>query len=255
MTDDPHFQIPASVRKKLEEVKPPEIPSPEIDTSPGWLMKSLEADQEYQEILQREQEAKDSPPAPPAEREDIWAEPNKRIRAGIERWDRIIAGLPPETERPVGEVGEIYEAASAVDEWPGEDEGQEGEHIRAAMQAIKERPDWLRPPTFGPEAAHARSSDPATSHQAAARVTGNLRETQEHVLTVFRRHGAMTDVELVQRYEESDLPPQSDSGIRTRRRELVDLGEVEDSGEKKSIPPHGPAIIWKLPDPNQDGLF
>jgi len=51
----------------------------EVDTSPGWLMRSLEADPEYQEICRRLKEQAEAPPVV-REHVDPHAEANARIR-------------------------------------------------------------------------------------------------------------------------------------------------------------------------------
>jgi hypothetical protein len=98
--------------------------------------------------------------------------------------------------------------------------------------------------------AVARSTDPDTSHEAAQRLTasGMLTAAQEAVLALFRAYISLTDVELVEKYEwervaQSDprtpdrmgraFPPQSDSGLRTRRHELVVAGKLRKAGKKK----------------------
>lgn len=90
--------------------------------------------------------------------------------------------------------------------------------------------------------AHARNTDPVTSHEAADSVR-KIRESQAAVLRTFERQDYLTDVELVRIYHEH---PQSVSGLRTRRRELVDLGRIEDSGLKTRLPSGRRAIVWRL---------
>jgi hypothetical protein len=93
----------------------------------------------------------------------------------------------------------------------------------------------------------ARLTDPPTSHRAASSVR-NLRESQEAVLRCFL-WGPMTDEELVNAYD-PDGPlqehPQSPSGLRTRRKELCDLGLVEDSGERRRLKSGRLAVVWSL---------
>ncbi len=93
--------------------------------------------------------------------------------------------------------------------------------------------------------ARARSADRATSHEAAAGAKGKLRESQAAVLQIARilstnRSGlpAMwTDVELLDTYDAyayvGSVPKQSPSGVRTRRKELCDLGAIIDTGKTK----------------------
>lgn len=83
--------------------------------------------------------------------------------------------------------------------------------------------------------AHARRTDPVTSHEAALLFSGQeLRANQQYVLDVLRRYGGVPDWILLRLYR-SDVrkglvAPQSDSGIRTRRKELTLLGLVAFTG-------------------------
>ncbi len=99
--------------------------------------------------------------------------------------------------------------------------------------------------------AHARVSDPATSHAAAASV-GRIRESQLHVLRLFRLFGPMTDEQLLARQKEwvrqHGEPVMSDSGVRTRRSELVVLGKVRDSGKRARLATGRQAIVWEACD-------
>lgn len=107
-------------------------------------------------------------------------------------------------------------------------------------------------PLFAPltRRAHARRTDPDTSHEAARSVEPDLTVRQEAVLLLFQRYGSMTDRELVDRYEattflplngDPDLPVQGPSGIRTRRHELVVAGRLE-ADEKVRI---GARFHWR----------
>lgn len=98
---------------------------------------------------------------------------------------------------------------------------------------------------FGGE-AHARRSDPATSHHAAKRVNlGNLRESQKEVLALLGRTGPVTDETLVEKAREEGVR-QSPSGLRSRRAELVDKGLAEDSQERQETMFGNPATVWRL---------
>ena len=98
----------------------------------------------------------------------------------------------------------------------------------------------------------ARSTDPQTSADAARSVTG-LRPKQEAVLYVFRAYGPLTLEQLVQRYDRArkerylnlGLPQQSPSGIRTRCSELVAMGLVRDTGERRKMSTGRMAIVWE----------
>lgn len=95
--------------------------------------------------------------------------------------------------------------------------------------------------------AHARSTDPETSHRAAAS-TGDLRLSQGCILQLLRVFGPMTDEALCATYAkfgvQYEYPRQSDSGIRSRRAELVRLGLVEYTGEKLPISTGRLARVW-----------
>ena len=105
--------------------------------------------------------------------------------------------------------------------------------------------------------ARARTSDPATSHAAAASVNGKLRETQNAVLRLLRLDGDLSDDQLLAAYDnrrrhDSGFPPQSPSGLRTRRRELVALGLVRDSGRRTTTYSGRAAIVWTATTPHDD---
>ena len=75
----------------------------------------------------------------------------------------------------------------------------------------------------------ARATDPETSHEAAdAHDETTVTVSQAAVLHVLATYGPLADVELVERYNavrvRYDHPPQTDSGIRSRRADLVKLG-------------------------------
>lgn len=100
--------------------------------------------------------------------------------------------------------------------------------------------------------APVRHTDPATSVEAAERLTPDkLTKNQRAVLECFMRHGDMADSQLIERYNHA-VPlrwkPQSDSGLRTRRKELTDGGLLEEKGRVK-IKPHGAQTIWGLRQP------
>jgi len=93
-----------------------------------------------------------------------------------------------------------------------------------------------------PDRAHARSTDPETSHAAASSMTQEkLSNQRETVFETLRVRGPMTDVDLVEL-----LPLESPSGVRTRRRELVSAGLVEDTGGRETLPSGRKAIVWRV---------
>lgn len=94
----------------------------------------------------------------------------------------------------------------------------------------------------------ARVTDPSTSHSAAASVL-NVTETQYAILLLLDET-ALTDAELVEAYHQAWFrdpelfPRASDSGIRSRRAELVALGLVRDTGQRRLTPSGRRAIVW-----------
>lgn len=95
--------------------------------------------------------------------------------------------------------------------------------------------------------AKARRTDPSTSHEAAASVTG-LRHSQIAIYDLLVKYGPMTDEEIWTRLE--GHPDENlfttISGSRTRRKELVDAGMVEDSGRTKLTRAGRKTIVWKV---------
>ena len=90
--------------------------------------------------------------------------------------------------------------------------------------------------------ARARNTDPITSHLAGASV-GDVTKTQEYVLRALRR--SRTDVELVEAYNGLKTAPRaSESGIRSRRAELVRKGLVVDTGRRVRLDSGRYAIVW-----------
>lgn len=90
--------------------------------------------------------------------------------------------------------------------------------------------------------ARARTLDPSTSHQAAASVS-NITPVKRAILDALQV--AMTDQELVLavRLTHGDMLA-SESGIRSRRAELVAEGFVEDTGSRIKLTSGRNAIVW-----------
>jgi hypothetical protein len=92
--------------------------------------------------------------------------------------------------------------------------------------------------------ATARSTDGPTSHKAASSVTRMTRKRQD-VMATFRRFGSLTDEQLVQVYGTmDDVTDQSESGLRTRRSELVRMELLQDTGTKRRIRSGRQAVVW-----------
>lgn len=94
----------------------------------------------------------------------------------------------------------------------------------------------------------ARTTDPETSHQAAASVT-HVSRLQAHLLALYQMRGPLTDTELIDLHAQmvaaGHFPPATDSGIRTRRSELGTSGKLWDVG--RSTTPSGRACtVWDV---------
>lgn len=90
----------------------------------------------------------------------------------------------------------------------------------------------------------ARSTDPGTSWAAADSVM-KLTEKRLAVLGLFA-FGSYTDEELRDKYDATPgLPEQSDSGLRTRRSELVTMGLLLDSGITRLNRAGRNCIVWE----------
>lgn len=105
--------------------------------------------------------------------------------------------------------------------------------------------------------AHARAADPLTSIQAAESVT-NLNAKREAVYKCLLSLGPMTDEQLCLGYHRMSqmpgwivqddpyvFPRQSDSGIRTRRSELVRAERCKDSGRREKSSGGRGCIVWQ----------
>lgn len=94
--------------------------------------------------------------------------------------------------------------------------------------------------------ALARLSDPETSHEAAASVK-NITTTQAQILKILCER-PMTDEALVAAYglyvKHNYAPKASESGIRSRRAELVRSGRVVDTGNRQKLSSGRHAIVW-----------
>jgi hypothetical protein len=90
---------------------------------------------------------------------------------------------------------------------------------------------------------NARKTDPKTSHDAADSVK-DVTATQEYVLKALKR--PRNDTQLIEAYRSYKTAPRaSESGIRTRRAELVDAGLIDDSGKRVKMPSGRYSIVWE----------
>lgn len=88
----------------------------------------------------------------------------------------------------------------------------------------------------------ARDSDPLTSHTAAASV--HVARGHRIVLIVLKEEGPMCDQKLLAAVRSRGIKL-SDSGLRTRRSELVTMGFVRDTGRLDILPTGRQSIIWE----------
>ena len=100
------------------------------------------------------------------------------------------------------------------------------------------------------ELRHARSTDPHTSVLAAESSTELLQTKTQLAILAILEYGPATDLEIIRIYRDlvefNDAPQASESGIRSRRSELVRAGKVEDSGERRRTPSGRLSIVWGL---------
>jgi len=96
--------------------------------------------------------------------------------------------------------------------------------------------------------AHARTTDPWTSH-AAARSVEDVRESQRHVLECFVAHGPMHHQRLIEVYNadrvERRWKYQTDQSLRSRCAELVDQGLVQKTDDVVILPSKRKSIVWE----------
>lgn len=102
--------------------------------------------------------------------------------------------------------------------------------------------------------AHARNTDPLTSHIAAQSLDpATLRANQNDVWQTMIKYGPMPDFILQKLYRaEADagkVVPQSDSGIRTRRAELYRAGFVRWTTRYAVTDTGRPAMVWEAVKP------
>lgn len=94
--------------------------------------------------------------------------------------------------------------------------------------------------------AHARTTDPSTSFEAAASVK-NMTETQKAIAMLLLT--PRTDEDLVDAYytlaDRGGAPYASPSGIRSRRAELTMQGVVVATLDRVKLRSGRHAIVWK----------
>lgn len=93
----------------------------------------------------------------------------------------------------------------------------------------------------------ARKTDPLTSHEAAATVHPSTIKVLRAGILAILSTGPKTDAEIGIEWDEGWLNFASPSGLRTRRKELVDEGLVIDTGQRQQLPSGRWATVWGLP--------
>lgn len=95
--------------------------------------------------------------------------------------------------------------------------------------------------------AHARNSDPATSHYAAESVS-NITEVKRRILQTFEKYGAMTDEQLIENYNKlwGNSFKASVSGLRSRRCDLVREGYLQETAIHGTTSNGRKSTVWGL---------
>jgi hypothetical protein len=88
---------------------------------------------------------------------------------------------------------------------------------------------------------HARTTDPETSHEAAQSVT-NITPLKQEILQ--RLMTPMTDQLLYELIDRTSDLVVTESGVRSRRSELVQAGLVKDTGAREKLKTGRNAIVW-----------
>lgn len=89
--------------------------------------------------------------------------------------------------------------------------------------------------------AHARNTDPHTSHDAAHSIPSEkIRLSQQHILNILKTYGPLTDTKIFERIQIKMSP----SGARSRRAELVDHRLVVDTGVRERLVSGRLSIVW-----------
>jgi hypothetical protein len=95
--------------------------------------------------------------------------------------------------------------------------------------------------------ARARATDPETSQDAAAAFyVAKLKAYQYDIFRLLSLFGPAHDEEIVRRAKLHGVK-QKESGIRTRRHELVELTLLRDSGQRVILSDsHRESIVWEV---------
>lgn len=119
------------------------------------------------------------------------------------------------------------------------------DHVSRAVRRLRSEVPVHQPTLFDEPEPHtkARSTDPDTSHAAAAYPRGSSQRWR-----ILRAHyledlGGLTDEELHRR-----LPDMRLNSLTTRRSELAGAGWLYDTGERREASGGVDQIVWKMTD-------
>ena len=106
---------------------------------------------------------------------------------------------------------------------------------------------WIVPADLiVPVSPTARVTDPTTSHQAAqAQHPGKVRSEHRLVLELLQ-YEPLSDFDLASRATQALQRTVKQTSIGVRRKELVTIGLVRDSGRKGVSDTGSPCIVWEI---------
>lgn len=174
--------------------------------------------------------------------------------------DRLFdPSAPPPTTRQDSLGRPIPDAAPPLTPPPGEHVVRANEHARAVERAAEREAEREAEHDLRATSPAARSTDPETSHEAAASVV-QLNERRLAVLDLVGLIEPCTHEQLVERYVTADrsalpttlfgrpLPSQTASGVRSRCTELTRTTPplVEWTGEYAQMSTGSRARTWRL---------
>lgn len=103
-------------------------------------------------------------------------------------------------------------------------------------RTIEKQPD--------PKAVAQRGGRDTAWAAAHSLTPDQIRKSQKEVYGLFKKYGPMTDTRLLEIAAQERIE-QSDSGLRTRRSELVTLGLIVDSGSRDRLESGRLSILWR----------
>ena len=126
-----------------------------------------------------------------------------------------------------------------------------------------QRGHMLRVPKESGPTPRARNTDPVTSHEAAAKIAktpaalnDKRRAVLKCVAVIHTCEGSDESIAwtYIEHMSERGWPKQSPSGLRTRRKELVDMGMMENTGRTTTTKGGGKTIVWGLTPKGRQAL-